>query len=293
MKRLFYDDPPKRIFTFGCSFTKYLWATWANILGFELKLKYDSQFYNFGRAGAGNTYISNLISQADQYYNFNKNDLVIVCWTSITREDRWRYNQWNCYGNVAFTENFFDDKTKELLIDNTHFLMRDLANIKLTDNLLLSKTQYHFLSMRNIDDDKLFLPQDDYYKKLTKNYENILEKISPGYVEVLWNNNKHTKTLLDSRLFHKYYFDGHPNPVDHFCYLKKTFEYEFSDETKLIVKKTYDAYKNLILEVYDDSIKERTHSSMLPEANKIKFYEGCEELRICDPEDITSTMIIS
>lgn len=292
MKRLFHGDPPKRLFTFGCSFTRYTWATWANILGFELKVKYNSQFYNFGRVGSGNTYISNLISQADQYYHFNKNDLVIVCWTSITREDRWRYDQWNCYGNIYFSDTIYDDKIKEFLIDNTHFLMRDLANIKLVDNLLQSKTRYHFLSMKNIDDNTLFLTQDSHYKKLIINYNNILQKISPGYMEVLWNNDKNLKSLIDTKFYHKYYLEGHPNPAEHFCYLSKTFEYEFSDETKLIVKKTHDAYKKLILEVYDN-VKEVTHPSNLPKINKMKYYSGCKKLLICDPEDITSTMIIS
>ena len=48
---------PKRIFTFGCSFTNYLWSTWANILGYEFR---EAEFYNFGKSGAGNQYIFNL-----------------------------------------------------------------------------------------------------------------------------------------------------------------------------------------------------------------------------------------
>ena len=291
MKRLFYGDPPKRLFTFGSSYTEYDWATWANILGFELKLKYDSQFYNFGKGGAGNTYISNLISQTDQYYNFNENDLVIVCWTSIIREDRWKYDKWNCDGNIYLANKVFDAKTRRSLIDHTHFLMRDLANIKLVDNLLQSKTRYHFLSTEELYDDTLFLPQDDHYKKLIKNYKNVLEKISPGYMEVLWNNDLSKKMSADSKSLHKYYTDGHPSPIEHFYYLLKTFEYEFSSETKSIVKKTYDAYKNLILEVYDD-IKQPTHPVNLPEINKIKWYSGCENLFICDPEKIDLTIFV-
>lgn len=291
MKRLFCDDPPKRLFTFGSSYTEYNWATWANILGFELKLKYDSQFYNFGKGGAGNTYISNLISQTDQYYNFNENDLVIVCWTSIIREDRWKYDKWHCDGNIYLADKIFDVKTRKSLIDHTHFLMRDLANIKLVDNLLQSKTRYHFLSTEELYDDTLFSPQDDHYKKLIKNYKNVLEKISSGYMEVLWNNDLSKKMSFDSKSLHKYYADYHPSPIEHFYYLLKTFEYEFSSETKSIVKKTYDAYKNLILEVYDD-IKQPTHPLGLPEINKIKYYSGCEKLLICDPEEIDSTIFV-
>ena len=69
-----YKNKPKRLFTFGCSFTEWIWATWANILAYEL----DVPFYNFGKPGAGNYYIANQISQADAIFNFTKDDLVIV-----------------------------------------------------------------------------------------------------------------------------------------------------------------------------------------------------------------------
>ena len=294
MKRLFHGDPPKRLFTFGSSYTEYDWATWANILGFELKLKYDCQFYNFGKGGAGNTYISNLISQTDQYYNFNENDLVIVCWTSIIFEDRWKDGEWHCEGNVysTYLDNpVFDYKTRKCLIDHTHFLMRDLANIKLVDNLLQSKTRYHFLSTEKLYNDTLFSSQDYHYKILIKNYKNVLEKISPGYMDVLWNNDIGRKISYDSKSLHKYYIDHHPSPIEHFYYLLKTFEYEFSSETKSVIKKTNEAYKNLILEVYHD-IKKRTHPLRLPKIDKIKYYSGCKKLLICDPEEIDFTIFV-
>ena len=74
-----------RIFTFGCSFTDYAWGTWANILGYEFP---DAKFYNFGKSGAGNHYIFNTLMQADSSYKFTHEDLVIVQWTNISREDR-------------------------------------------------------------------------------------------------------------------------------------------------------------------------------------------------------------
>lgn len=41
-----------RLFTFGCSFTNYMWPTWADILAIE----FDS-YRNWGRIGAGNHFI--------------------------------------------------------------------------------------------------------------------------------------------------------------------------------------------------------------------------------------------
>lgn len=84
-----YNTKPSRLFTFGCSFTERNWATWANILAYDL----DCEFYNFGRRGAGNFYISNLITQADSVYNFCSDDLCLTAWEKIgKRLMKKRYN---------------------------------------------------------------------------------------------------------------------------------------------------------------------------------------------------------
>ena len=46
----------KRLFTFGCSVTEFIWPTWADILGREF-----DYYENWGRVGAGNLYIFNSI----------------------------------------------------------------------------------------------------------------------------------------------------------------------------------------------------------------------------------------
>ena len=61
----------KRFFSFGCSFTRYAWTTWSDIIAEELKVPY----YNYGGAGAGNQYIFNTVMQADAFYKFDENDL--------------------------------------------------------------------------------------------------------------------------------------------------------------------------------------------------------------------------
>ena len=42
----------KRFFAFGCSFTRYEWITWADIIAYHIK-----ESYNYGRSGGGNSYI--------------------------------------------------------------------------------------------------------------------------------------------------------------------------------------------------------------------------------------------
>jgi len=78
-----------RLFTFGCSYTKYPWGTWADILGEE----YD-EFINLGQGGGGNEQIFFKIIQTNQKYNFTKDDTVAVCWTFHHRRDVYQINKW-------------------------------------------------------------------------------------------------------------------------------------------------------------------------------------------------------
>lgn len=69
-----------KLSTFGCSFTKNIWPTWADYAGC-----YYSQFDNYGYGGSGNRQIFNKIIE-----NFEriKKGTVIVEWSSFIREDR-------------------------------------------------------------------------------------------------------------------------------------------------------------------------------------------------------------
>jgi hypothetical protein len=76
----------KRVFIFGCSFTKYEWPTWANILSYEMP---DAEIYNFAQSGAGNLFISERVIAANQRYRYNKDDLILLMWSTHSREDRY------------------------------------------------------------------------------------------------------------------------------------------------------------------------------------------------------------
>ena len=75
----------KRAFCFGCSFTNYEWPTWVDILRKDL----DIQVQNWGLQGLGNVGILSKMIQCDIINKFTNEDLVIVLWSSWTREDRY------------------------------------------------------------------------------------------------------------------------------------------------------------------------------------------------------------
>lgn len=278
LKKL-YTIEPKRLFTFGCSFTKYQWMTWANLLGYELGNIYNTEFYNLGQAGSGNTYIANMVSQTDQCYKFNENDLVIICWSGVTREDRYKYNRWWTHGNaynISKSGSIFTQKLYNSIADDCHFLMRDLANIKLVNDLLSNKTQYHFLSMKDIGQYELKIRKDNHIK-LLKNYSDIISKIYPSFTRVLWKNDIEIKNKRNSKLNHKYYCDTHPSPYEHYLYLKSIFDYKFSDDTINNVKSYEYKYNQLIKQFYTD-INEVIHPADFPETKKKKMYDGYNKL---------------
>jgi hypothetical protein len=238
MKSL-YNIKPSRLFTFGCSFTSYRWATWANILALDL----DCEFYNLGKAGSGNFYIANTISQADEIYKFTPNDLVIISWTNISREDRWISQQGWCSPGNIYSQDVYDKKFLKRWANETHFALRDFSSIKLIDEFLKDRTQYHFLSICNIskrlnqyaDTENI----DDDFKKVSSLYRNTLNKILPSFYEILWNNDLNYKIKLDEKIIHPKFFDGHPTIIEHLEYLQKSFDYNFKEETVKIVQEMH------------------------------------------------------
>jgi len=246
MKQLATTNP-KRLFTFGCSFTDYRWATWANILAFE----FDCEFYNFGKSGAGNAFIANQITQTNQFYNFTKDDLIIVCWTNISREDRWtRKKGWITPGNI-YSQQDYDSRFVKNWANSTHFALRDFSYIDLIDNYLNQKTNYHFLAMCNISEhinqwENSTTDKEGNIAALSELYRNTLNKIAPSFYKVLWNNDIDNKWNKDWREIHPHFSDGHPTILEHYEYLTKTFDYNFSDKTRLAVEETHTKFVEYI-----------------------------------------------
>lgn len=80
---------PRRLFTFGCSLTRYHWPTWADILGQQF-----DYFENWGQPSGGNNFIFNSVIECDTRNNFTPNDVIVIMWTSISRIDYYQHNKW-------------------------------------------------------------------------------------------------------------------------------------------------------------------------------------------------------
>ena len=228
------DHPVKRLFAFGCSFTKYFWSCWPEIVGEDL----DIPFYNYGQSGAGNQYIANMIAQANAVHKFTPDDLIMVCWTNVCREDKWHNGQWSTPGNI-YTQNIYSNDYVENWADPLGYLIRDTATIALTKGYLQNiNCQYHFFSMCELQDhfdlnEKRSVPDNvrHHYIQICDMYKEILSM--PSFFNVLWHNDIHLHKFKPQKsLFDLYFDDGHATPLDHLDFLKLMFPtHQFKNST--------------------------------------------------------------
>ena len=240
IKMKLIDSKPKRFFAFGCSFTKHLWPTWSDIVALDLTV---DQYFNYGRGGAGNQYIANTIIQADIDHKITKEDLVIICWTNIFRDDRWADGKWITDGNIS---NLNRDLAKENMSRTIEYLIKDSATIGLAMGFLKEKgCQVHHLSMCDLSHTLDQAQQDlsiakwidendeKHYNLIINKFNSVYSNILPSFYKVVFDNS--FKKLIGSA--YNYSNDYHPTTLNHLMYIQKVFdEHAFSLETLDSVK---------------------------------------------------------
>lgn len=176
-----------RLFTFGCSFTRYHYPTWADILGHEFE-----HFENWGIPGIGNQCIFNSLIECNARNNINENDTVIIMWSSTIRQDKYINRRWQSLGDVTHSADFGESYFAEMF-DFRGLLIRDLAVIKAADLLLSNKKcnyQFHSMVPIVIEDNK----KND--QDVIALYSDVLEKIKPSIYEVMFNNDWNNNEVL-------------------------------------------------------------------------------------------------
>lgn len=118
-----------RLFTFGCSFTNYIWPTWADIISQD----YD-YYENWGQIGGGNKYIYFSLIECHQRNTITDNDTVIIMWSSQAREDRFIKGEWYTPGAVYYSE-YSEEFIKEYT-DTTGYLLDTVTYIQGSYHLL-------------------------------------------------------------------------------------------------------------------------------------------------------------
>ncbi len=210
-----------RFFAFGCSFTRYKWLTWADLISDQF-----DEYQNWGNSGSGNHFIFNSLIECNQRNKLQKSDTVVICWTNVDREDRYT-SLWLNPGNIYTQNTYPADWVKEFVTEKG-CLIRDLAFIKAT-KLILDNIgcKYLFLSIVPFN-------YNNYNKHSTNNndildlYKDVLETIKGSYYEIIFNFQWQCRSKIDTT-----YLDYHPLPDDHAKYINLVMpEYEITASMK-------------------------------------------------------------
>ena len=249
----------KRLFIFGCSLSRYGYATWADLAGANF-----DEYYNYARSGGSNSLMMGRLIEADKRFNFNKDtDTVLIMFTGIGRHSYYLPESgWVAKGDMYSYVNNTRDKTFEFFLKNMHSDKGDVYNswlsLTVMKNLLVAKNIPHKILLGINFNDYLKDSEynDDESKQKVLDIQSMLDNTTPlnDWFSTKTDNGPNTPFYTESNIS-----DGHPNQRMHYEFLK-----EFLPE--------YDTHKTKELFDYVESIFDgRTqHKQELTYRNK--FY---------------------
>lgn len=210
----------KRLFVVGCSFTKYHWPTWADMLGKE----YD-QFENWGNSGYGNRAIAERLSELVVSRNITADDTIIVQWSDYHRFDvhstkLFPLSGWNGGGNVLLNPEYSEQWRNHWWKEDS-YMMHTFNFINLATALLETlPCTWYMLSMTDL---KSPIDQFSHLSKYKKVF--VKDKWLPPIKDFFLNGHGYSKLeLKNEEYFNNHnkvidYTDPHPTPIAHFDYL--------------------------------------------------------------------------
>lgn len=239
----------KRFFAFGCSYTSYSWPTWANLLSSE----YD-EYHNWGLAGLGNRAISDRVTEANIRYNFTKDDVVIVQWSSHLRNDFYhpfslpdRAAGWKTGGSIFnyLNASLYSEEWVDTFFFEPAYMMHTLNNISQIQNLLenIGCTWYmtSIGDIRNMGNDlregkgygekpllqpdkdtkfyweaipELLIYEDSIWKQRSSHWLMPLEQYCQTCQELTYD-------FVDTKVENQSFLDIHPSPAQHLGWIKQ------------------------------------------------------------------------
>jgi hypothetical protein len=205
-----------RAFMFGCSFTNYVWPTWADMLAHQV----DFPAYNLGKGGIGNVGILHELVKADIKYKYTDNDLIIIMWSHWSREDRYFKNGWEAHGNV-FSNPFYDSN----FIKKYWSWENDI--IKNSTSIILANKAYNISDQFSI----LNYGEKQYYDEMrttTPLFEYYYEQLPKCKIFDLSKNTKFCGRLNDSHpdlLMHLNFYNENIAKIHGLELIKEDSEY--------------------------------------------------------------------
>lgn len=249
----------KRCFAFGCSYTQWIWPTWADLIGCNFET-----YYNFGMSGSDNTYALNRLIDTHELFRLNpQTDLVLFGITGHGRFTWWdNETDWNTKGDYNF-----DDTT------NAHQLLSDgkyspvwaayrsvnairnfkylLEAMQIPHIIIPALDNLEFNHVRLYKKDRMLLDKDaiNACKSLEKLYT-----VNETLDEFIFNlsGDFHPSTLFEKENRK----ETHPTVKTHFDYVKKHFPIYDTEKSRYILdifnKESFPSHQYLT-ELMDDN----------------------------------------
>lgn len=225
-----------RLFTFGCSFTHWNWPTWADIVAYDLEIPH----YNWALPGLGNVGIHSRMLECDLRNQLADDDIVLVVWSSWTREDRYGVKQssldgaqWSCTGDILHSyNNYFVDNywsmNNDLVKNSTAIISTNkMFDIKFNGHIVTPLTSLYDNSALSFNSDE---------KDIALFYESYIPN-DGEYQENGKHRCKYSKTN-----------DSHPDILSHLNYVQ---EFVAPKLGRSLNKKTVDFFSEMHYALFD------------------------------------------
>ena len=215
-----------KLITFGCSFTDYSWPTWSDIMALDL----DCEYENWAIGGGGNQQIARRVLYRDQEFGWHDTDLVMIQWTSITREDRFYSTRWVSQGSVSMAPHYGPEWVDKYWSWNNDVINTAQARIS-TERILGHRLRYQ-MAMTWGDGDHL-LEKDDRLTKFWRSKMTPCDQL-PSHAQPFNGQSK----------------DGHPDPAWWLNWVETKIYpqlgYTLKDSTRSKVKEIQSYLENLV-----------------------------------------------
>jgi hypothetical protein len=213
----------KKLITFGCSFTNYAWLTWSDIIAMDR----DCEYENWALGGGGNQQIARRALYRS-LRGLESGDWVMIQWSSITREDRFRHNDWVAQGSVALSSHYGAEFVNKYWDWNNDVI--NTAHSRLTTAELLKGHLKYEMAMPWSDQG---MENQGYYNSdLTKFWQQHVPR-----VDEISNN---------ARPFNGKTRDGHPDPSQWLAWVEDRIYPKFGWQLKQSTKHTVTRLQNYL-----------------------------------------------
>lgn len=232
----------KRLFVFGCSMTRYSWATWADLVGSNF-----DEYYNYARSGSSNVLSMNRFFEANNKFQFNsETDTIMIMITGLGRFSYYLTKQsWVTHGDLY---SYLDANPNKDPV--TEYLVKNIFDINwaIYNGWTAIRSMKDFLVAKNIPHEFLLGIQIEHFKDISDmETSHCIDDIT----SLCRNKQSFDKWFLDygTRMRVPYtpfyssnnHPDGHPNQHMHYEFLKE-FLPEYDTEK---TKQTFDYVESI------------------------------------------------